>query len=104
MHTHKHLYLSLAAALAALDEKVTVDIVATYERQLTWNAGFEDYYRPDNISMLKGFIEEKVPAELRDRISVHYFESFGLRGVIETCHRILAMKPDIVLYDGGKRG
>lgn len=51
--------------------------------------------------MLRDFIEEKVPEDLRDRISVRYFESFGLRGVINTCESILGMKPDLILYGGG---
>lgn len=104
VHSHKHLYLSLAAALASLDPRITITLVATYERQISWNAGFEDYYRPDNITVLCDFIEEKVPEDLRDRISVRYFESFGLRGVINTCESILGMKPDIILYGGGRTG
>lgn len=104
VHSHKHLYLSLAASLAALDPRIRVTLVATYERQISWNAGFEDYYRPDNIAVLRDFIEEKVPEDLRDRISVRYFESFGLRGVINTCEEILKMRPDMVLYGGGRTG
>lgn len=104
VHSHKHLYLSLAAALASLDPRITITLVATYERQISWNAGFEDYYRPDNIAVLRDFIEEKVPEDLRERISVRYFESFGLRGVINTCESILKMKPDMILYGGGRTG
>lgn len=104
VHSHKHLYLSLAAALASLDPRITITLVATYERQISWNAGFEDYYRPDNIAVLRDFIEEKVPEDLRERISVRYFESFGLRGVINTCESILQMKPDMILYGGGRTG
>lgn len=104
VHSHKHLYLSLAAALAALDPRIKITLVATYERQISWNAGFEDYYRPDNIAILRDFIEEKVPEDLRSRISVRYFESFGLRGVINTCEGILDMRPDMILYGGGRTG
>ncbi len=104
VHSHKHLYLSLAASLAALDPNITVTLVASYERQISWNAGFEDYYRPDNITVLRDFIDEKVPEDLRARIDVRYFESFGLRGVIRTCESILAMQPDMILYGGGRSG
>lgn len=104
VHTHKNLYLSLAAAIAALDPDVTIDIIATYERQLTWNGGFEDYYRPDNKVVLEAFIEEMVPEGIRERINVHYFESFGLRGVIDTCRKILDMKHDLIMYGSGKHG
>lgn len=104
VHSHKHLYLSLAASLASLDPRIRVHLVATYERQISWNAGFEDYYRPDNIAALRDFIEEKVPEDLRERISVRYFESFGLRGVITTCEKILQMQPDMILYGGGRTG
>ncbi|WP_299930322.1 hypothetical protein [uncultured Pelagimonas sp.] len=104
VHSHKHLYLSLAASLASLDPNITVTLVATYERQISWNAGFEDYYRPDNIAVLRNFIDEKVPEDLRDRISVRYFESFGVRGLINTCEQILNMQPDMILYGGGRTG
>ncbi len=104
VHSHKHLYVSLAAALTQLDPRIRVTIIATYERLINWNAGLEDYYRPDNIEQLKEFITEKVPEGLRERISVQYFESFGLRGVINTCQSILDMQPDLVLYGGGRNG
>lgn len=104
VHSHKHLYLSLAAALVSLDPGVRVTLVATYERQISWNAGFEEYYRADNIEMLRDFIDEKIDEDLRARISVRYFESFGLRGVINTCEELLQMEPDMILYGGGRSG
>ena len=104
VHTHKSMYVSMAAALAELDENITVDLIATHERQLSLNAQFENYYRPEKIAELKAYIVENVPEALRNRISVQYFESFGLQGVTQTCREILAMKPDVVLYGGGKNG
>ncbi len=104
VHSHKHLYLSMAAALTQLDPNIRVSLVATYERQISWNAGFEDYYRPDNIKVLKAFIEEKIPEDLRARIDVRYFESFGLRGVMNTCRTLMEMEPDMILYGGGRSG
>lgn len=104
VHTHKHLYLSLAAAMAALDPDITVDLIATFERQLTWNAGCEEYYKPSNHKILEDFIHEVVPEDIASRLKVHYLESFGLRGLIGTCRDILAMNHDIILYGSGKRG
>lgn len=104
LHAHKHVYVSMAAALAARDPRATVTIVATYERQIGWNPSSIAACRPERLEILRAFINEKLPEDLRERIFVQHFSNFGLRGLIETCRSILDMKPDMILYGGGKSG
>lgn len=104
VHTHKHLYLSLACAIAALDPEITIDIIATFERQVAWNAGFEDYYQPSNKRVLEAFLHEMVPEEIASRVKITYFETFGIHGLMNTTRALLEMKHDLILYGSGQQG
>ncbi len=104
VHTHARVLFTICRNLLELDPDITAHIVVTRERFVVTTPILANAFNPGRTAEAQAQARAALGELYGTRFHLHMFDSYGLGGVLESCRKILELKPDVMLYGGGHRG
>lgn len=102
-YTHGRTVFQICRALLDCDAAVQVHLVISNEHRTAAAPGSPPEPVPGE-ARLHSLADAALPGLVGRRFFLHVQPGVGLSGLVDTCHRVIDLDPDLVLFGGGHRG
>lgn len=104
VHTHSRVILAMCRNLLLIHPQVQAHIIVTNERFTVTTPSMSASFDPQRNHALGDKASKEFPEDFGKRLFVHVFDGNGLEGLVDSCKKIIAINPDVLLYGGGNKG